>query len=187
MIALPAVIRVLAAAGRDDLLYDAVTRTTYPGYGHWLSKGATSIPESWDWSGTEGVPDLNILGDIDAWFTSSLAGIQAAPGTSAFQEIIIAPAVVGTLDEVEGRLRTVRGEITSHWVRHARRGASSEVDEEELTLTVTIPANTIATVVLPLHHPAAAVTAPEASSFLDRDHISARYRVGSGSWTFTAR
>jgi alpha-L-rhamnosidase len=47
IVALPAVFRVLSAAGRDDVIYDIATQTTNPSYGYQLSRGATSLAEDW--------------------------------------------------------------------------------------------------------------------------------------------
>lgn len=175
MIGLPAIVRVLTDARRHDVLYDIAVQTGYPGYGYWVEHGATSLPESWEWDGREGAADLNILGGLTSWFTQGLAGIQQAPEAVAFDKVRIAPAIVGSLTTVHATIRTIRGEIVSRWHR----------DGTALTLEVSVPANSTATVVVPLlRKNAELATSPKARP-IDRDENYATYRTGSGRWTFT--
>ncbi|MCM6771871.1 glycoside hydrolase family 78 protein [Nocardia sp. CDC159] len=177
MIGLPAIVRVLTDAGRHDVLYDVAVQTSYPSYGYWIEHGATSLPESWEWNGREGVADLNILGGLPSWFTHGLAGIRQDPDAVAFDRIRIAPALVGSLTTVCATLRTVRGEIVSRWHR----------DGSAVELEVLIPANSTATVVVPLLRPDAEITTSTAAQRVDRNDRHATYRIGSGTWTFTQR
>ncbi|WP_227999170.1 family 78 glycoside hydrolase catalytic domain [Nocardia australiensis] len=175
MIGLVAIVRVLTDAGRHDVLYDVAVQTSYPSYGYWLEHGATALPESWEWNGREGVADLNILGGLTSWFTRGLAGIQPDPDAVAFDRIRIAPAIVGSLTTVTATIRTVRGKIVSRWHR----------DGTAVTLDVVVPANSTATVVVPLLRKNAEIKAAEETRLIDRNEKHATYRTGSGAWTFT--
>ena len=77
-----------------------------------------------------------MLGQINEWFYLDLDGIEPDPAGPAIQQTIIRPAVVGDLTCVRSGYDSVRGRITSAWKRDGRR----------LTLEVTIPPNTTATV-----------------------------------------
>ena len=79
-IGLPALFDVLSAAGRHDVIYQIATQTTAPSYGAMLARGATSLTEFWDGSGSQ---NHFMLGAIDKWFTSGLAGIGQAPSRPA--------------------------------------------------------------------------------------------------------
>lgn len=175
MIGLPAIVRVLTDACCHDVLYDIAVQTSYPSYGYWLERGATSLPESWEWNGREGVADLNILGGLSSWFIRGLAGIQQEPDAVAFDKIRIAPAMVGSLTTVAAALQTVRGEIVSRWQRN----------DTASTLEVAVPPNAIATVVVPLLRENARITASEGACLLGRNEKYATYRAGSGAWAFT--
>jgi alpha-L-rhamnosidase len=135
-IGLPALFDALAAAGRNDVVYGIATQTTAPSYGAMLARGATSLTEFWDGSGSQ---NHFMLGAIDKWFTASLGGIDQSASSVAYQDLVIAPAVVGDLTSVSARYRTPRGTVVSEWVR-----AGSKV-----TLDVTVPVGTTATVRLP--------------------------------------
>ncbi|PXX59780.1 alpha-L-rhamnosidase [Nocardia tenerifensis] len=177
MIGLLAIVRVLTDEGRHDVLYDVAVETSYPSYGYWLEHGATSLPESWEWTNREGVADLNILGGLTSWFTQGLAGIRQEPTAIAFDRVRIAPAIVGSLTSAAATIQTVRGEITSRWHR----------DGTAATVKVSIPANSTATIVVPLLRKDAELTASDDAQLIDRDERSATYRTGSGTWTFEQR
>ncbi|HEY4280549.1 MAG TPA: family 78 glycoside hydrolase catalytic domain [Conexibacter sp.] len=135
-IGLPALFRVLSNAGRDDVVYEIATQTTQPSYGAMLARGATSLTEFWDGSGSQ---NHFMLGAIDSWFTSGLAGIRQAPGSAGYRELDIAPAVVGDLTHVEGSYDTANGDVRSAWQRSGQR----------VTLEVTVPDGSTATVHVP--------------------------------------
>jgi len=76
-------------------------------------------------------------GNLDAWFYQTLAGIRpAAPG---FKRILIQPSIVGDVTWVKCFHESPYGRIVSNWKRAGNK----------LTLDVTIPANTTATVQVP--------------------------------------
>jgi hypothetical protein len=123
-----------------------------------------------------------MLGQINEWFYHDLAGIQGDPEGPGFQKIIIKPAVVGELTWAWADYRSVRGRITSKWRREGSR----------LSLGVSIPANTTATVYVPARD-ASVVTEgdrPAGQSpdvrFLRLAEGCAVYAVGSGDYSFAS-
>jgi alpha-L-rhamnosidase len=113
-IGLPALFDVLTAAGRHDVIYLIATQSTAPSYGAMLARGATSLTEFWDGTGSQ---NHFMLGAIDKWFTSALTGIGQADDDAGFAELVIAPAIVGDLTNVCGRYETPRGPVTTEWRR----------------------------------------------------------------------
>ena len=112
------------------------------------------------------------------WLYQGLAGIRpAAPG---FKQIVIKPAVVGKLTWVKAGYNSVHGMIRSAWKRDGNR----------LTLNVTIPANTTATVFVPAADAAAVseggkpAAQAEGVGFLRMDGPAAVFAVASGSYSF---
>lgn len=129
----------LDAADRSDLAYRMVATREYPGYGFQLEHGATTLWEHWSqqrhWSRNH-----TMYATVSAWLQRTLLGIRQADGSVAWKQIVIAPAVVGDLTWARGHHDTVRGRIASAW---QRRG-------DGLVLDVEIPANTRATVFVPM-------------------------------------
>lgn len=156
-IGLHAMVELLSREGLDDVLHDWVQRTDGPSYGAFLRNGATSLPESW----TQANASQNhyMLGAIDAWFVSGVAGISQAPDSIAWEKVVIEPALVGDIASASASYDSVRGTISSAWERAGGR----------LTLTVGIPGNTTAVVRVPRAD----------GGFVEK-------RVGPGRHTFTA-
>lgn len=135
-IGLPSLFDVLAAAGRSDVIYQIATQTTAPSYGAMLARGATSLTEFWDGTGSQ---NHFMLGAIDHWFTASLGGIDQADDSVGFADLVIAPAIVGDLTHVAAKYRTPRGTVSSEWKRSG----------QTVTLDLSVPVGARATVLLP--------------------------------------
>ncbi|HSZ38351.1 MAG TPA: family 78 glycoside hydrolase catalytic domain [Trebonia sp.] len=138
-IALPAIFRVLSAAGQDELLYRVATRTDSPSYGYQVTHGATALTEAWD--GPAGRMSQNhfMLGAIDEWFFAGLAGLRQAPGSCGYREPLISPALVDGLDEVAASITTPYGRLACSWRR----------DPDGIKVDVSIPVGAVAEVRLP--------------------------------------
>ena len=130
-------IQYLQETGRNDLLYTIFNQKTYPGWGYMLSQGATTFWEAWNgfWSQIQ-----SCYTSPGGWFYQGLAGIRPDPAAPGFKQIIIKPAIVGDLKWVKGSYDSILGSIVSNW-KH---------DGGKLTMDVTIPANTTATVYVPV-------------------------------------
>ncbi len=130
---------VLVHAGRGDVAYTVATQTTYPSYGFWLEKGATTLWEKW--SG-ENSHNHQMFGSVDEFFYKYLAGIRAPTDgrtNRGYQQIHIQPYVPEGLSWVEASLETVAGTVKSHW----------ENKTNSFELKVVIPANSAGSVSIP--------------------------------------
>jgi alpha-L-rhamnosidase len=152
--------QTLTDVGRPDVAWTIATQTTRPSWGYMLSKGATTIWERWDFDTRD--PGMNSealliqAGNLDAWFYETLAGIRpAAPG---FKRILIRPTVVGDLTWVKAHFDSPYGRIVSDW----------KIEGNQLTMDVTVPANTTATIVVPGKN-------------------GGTHKVGSGNYHFTSQ
>ena len=127
----------LTAAGRTEVAFDMATQTTFPSYGLWMERGATTLWEAWD-----GGTSLNhiMFGDVSAWMFKALAGINPDPERPGFQHIIIRPQPVRGLTWVRAAHHAMQG-----WIRSAWR-----TEGDRFMLDVTVPANATATVFLPV-------------------------------------
>ncbi len=172
-------LNALLENGRADVAYRIASQKDLPSWGWWLEQGATTLWEQWN--GTESRNHI-MFGDISAWFYKALAGINLDPTAPAFKHIIIKPNLVGGLTSAEASYDSVRGRIVSDW----------KVKDGRFELTVTIPANTTATVYVPT--PASAAIkeggkpAADASGvkFLRVEDGRSLFEIGSGTYHFTA-
>lgn len=165
--------RALEAGGRDDVIYDMVVNPTSPGYGYLVASGHTTLSEALDGSGSQ---NHHFLGQVDSWLINGLAGISQKLGSIAYRELDIHPAVVGDLTHASGSYNTPQGTVTSAW--HKDRNG-------RLTLKVTIPAGSEATI----HVPATAKAPMKADGtvtprLLERTATAAAYYAAAGTYTF---
>jgi alpha-L-rhamnosidase len=146
-VALAPIIRVLHETGNDNVLYRWATSTAYPSYGYILSLGNTTMTENWDGKpNSDGESlDHHFLGGIDAWFTFGLAGIEQEPGSIAYHQPLIKPAVVAGLSHASGDYRSLYGTIESDW--NVSGPASSP---DGLRMNVAIPDSSPGSVEVPL-------------------------------------
>ncbi len=106
-----AVPRALAANGYFDTALRVLTQRRFPGWGHWLVRGATSLWESW---GGDKSRNHVMFGDPGAWLWEYAGGIRpeiAGPGFAVFR---VEPPETELLSCFEGR-REVAGRGTLSW------------------------------------------------------------------------
>jgi alpha-L-rhamnosidase len=167
----------LMEKGRDDLNYLMMTQEDYPGWLNMINQGATSTWEAWNGEASQNHPTLGCVG---FWFYQGLAGIRPDFSAPGFKKIMIRPAVVGDLTWVRGRYDSIHGPILSEWKREGG----------QLTLNLTIPANTTATVFVPAKDAASVTESGKAAGqaegvqFVRMDDSAAVYAVGSGTYRF---
>jgi len=162
--------RVLSAAGYQQLIYEAVTSQKVGGYGYFVAQQLTSLPEYWNI--TSGSRNHWMLGGVDNWITGNIAGIQQAPASVDFQNIVIQPAIVGNMTSASGTFETNHGTIQSSW----SNGSSG------FALTATIPVGSTGTINLPITSPLSAT--PAGATYLGTASGFAQYQVGAGTYAF---
>ena len=133
----PAVLEVLRLNNRNDIAYEMVTKKDFPGWGHMLESGATTLWETWRYSDNVFSQNHPMFGSVGEWMYQSLGGITpAAPG---FSKIMIKPQPAGDLNWVNCSYESVNGTIVSNWKKEG----------DTFELRVKIPANTTAQICLP--------------------------------------
>lgn len=136
--------RGLTERGGLELAYKIVTNETYPSWGYMIKNGATTIWELWN--GDTANPAMNsrnhvmLLGDLLIWFYEDLAGIKNDPSSVAFKKIWMEPVFPKDLTHVNASYVSPYGKIVSEWKRN----------DNKLIWNITIPANTTATIKLPV-------------------------------------
>ncbi len=180
---------VLTEAGYNDVAYRLLLNDTFPSWGYSIRQGATTIWERWDgWTHERGFQDPGMnsfnhysLGSVGEWLYRYVAGIDTDTARPGYAHILIHPHPGPGLTHARAEYQSVRGRIVSGWAAR---------DDGGLTLDVTLPANTTATVFLPAP-PHATVTeggrpldGAEGVTPLRRAAEMIVCRVGSGTYRF---
>ncbi|WP_395768337.1 alpha-L-rhamnosidase C-terminal domain-containing protein, partial [Aquirufa sp.] len=169
---------VLTRFGRNDVAYKLLLQDTYPS---WLypikAHGATTIWERWDSMKPDstfqdpGMTSFNhyAYGAVGDWMYRTIGGIDTEEFDGAgYKESVIKPELGGGLTYAKTSLDTPYGKISSDW----------RLDSNAFTLQIDIPANTIASVILPI----------QGFKQIQQDGqviTGDRVRVGSGKYVFT--
>lgn len=153
---------VLSKIGRTDVAYRLLFTDTYPSWLFPVKNGATSIWERWNsWTPENGFGDIGMnsfshytYGAVGQWMFENIGGIKLSkPG---YNEIVIKPYITDKLTWAKTSYDCIHGKIAVAWLR----------DGEKVTLNVTIPVNTKATIYVPGN--------------------STPVKVGSGKYEFTS-
>ncbi|MEZ4773435.1 MAG: family 78 glycoside hydrolase catalytic domain [Bacteroidia bacterium] len=161
----PYLCHVLSRFGYEDVAYDLLFQETYPSWLYPVKMGATTIWERWDGIRPDGsfqnvgMNSFNhyAYGAIGDWMYQHIAGIQLDPSVPGYKKAIIRPRPGGKLTHASGKLLTMYGELTTDW----------KIEANVFSLSVVIPPNTTASIVLPK---------------LSGDEI---HQVGAGSYNFS--
>ncbi len=137
----------LSHSAHDEVAYQLLLNTTYPSWGYQILNGATTLWERWNgWTRNQGFhpSDLNsfnhyAFGSVGDWLYRFAAGIDTDPRYPGYQHIVIRPRI-GPLNWVKASYDSIHGRITVFWT----------VAGNDLTLDVSIPVNTTATIYFPL-------------------------------------
>lgn len=137
----PYLLDVLADAGHDDVVEGLLLQTGYPSWGYMPMKGATTMWERWN--GDTGDLAMNsynhyAFGAVVGFHYRRLAGI--APAAPGFRKLRIAPLYLPRVGAVKASYESCVGRIETA-VDGDAKGVSS--------LTLAVPANVTAEVVLP--------------------------------------
>jgi alpha-L-rhamnosidase len=174
-------LRTLEQEGYSQLIFDMNSRSDVPGYGYQLSKGATSLTESW--AALRYVSNNHMmLGHLMEWFYSGLAGIRQSVNADGTGRIEISPEPVGDINWVKASYRSIYGEIICNW----------EIRNSEFIVKISIPLNCRALIRIPQNDPRK-ITAdgkildksPDVSRIIADDKATS-FEAGSGNYTFTA-
>ena len=143
-----------------------------------IESGNTTLWETFDCGGSD---NHVFLGDLTAWFMSYLAGIRHDPANPGFQRFLIKPEVVSGLTWAKGRHDSPYGRIESEWRR----------EDNDFSLKITVPANSVAEVSIPASKPGEvnesgkSVTEADGVKFLRMEKGRALFDVVSGVYNFT--
>jgi alpha-L-rhamnosidase len=144
----PYLCHVLTRFGHTDVAYRLLLQETYPSWLYPVKMGATTIWERWDGirqNGDPQTPGMNsynhyAYGAIGDWMYRVITGIDTDEKAPGYKQIVIKPHPNEKLTHAEASLDTYYGRISSSW----------KTENGKLTMQVEIPANTKATVYVPV-------------------------------------
>ncbi|GAA4343922.1 family 78 glycoside hydrolase catalytic domain [Microbacterium rhizosphaerae] len=132
---------VLADHGYADVAYNLLFQTDEPGWLVMLERGATTVWEAWNGIDRDGDPHESLnhysKGAVIAFLHEYVAGIR--PASAGYDRVDIRPQIDARLTWAEGTLLTRHGLIRSRW----------EVRDDQIDITVRLPAHTSGTLFLP--------------------------------------
>jgi alpha-L-rhamnosidase len=181
----PRLLPALHDAGLDNDAYKILLQETYPGWLYPVKLGATTMWEHWDsWTPDKGFEGAGMnsfnhysFGAVAQYLYANVAGIDTdGPG---FRKIIIRPEIESGLTSASGSYNSISGLISTSWQVHGNG----------LSLDVTIPTNTTATVYVPsadgsVREGQQSADSAEGVRFVGREGISSIFKVGSGVYHF---
>jgi len=176
---------LVEALGRnscDETVSKVLNRRDEGSYGFIIDRGWSALPEAWD-ANTHASMNHCMLGHAQQWFYINVLGIQQSEDSAGFRKLVIKPALVSGLEWAKGHYDSVQGRISVEWKKKGSR----------LTMDVTIPANTTATVYVPAKDVASVTESGNPASqsegvkFLRMEQDRAVLEVASGSYEFEAR
>jgi alpha-L-rhamnosidase len=176
---------VLSDHGKSDLAYTLLLNDTFPSWGFSIRQGATTIWERWDgWTPEKGFQDAGMnsfnhyaLGSVGEWLYSTVAGIAPDPEKPGFKHVLLAPRPGGGLTSASASHETLYGTVKSAWT----------LEGERFEWSVTLPANTTATVRVPAKPEQSVTEGGQPVSIVRREKDAAILEIGSGSYRFVVR
>ncbi|MCA9732712.1 family 78 glycoside hydrolase catalytic domain [candidate division KSB1 bacterium] len=135
------ILEALSKEGHADKVYAIVNSTAFPGWGHMIDRGATTIWETWKESNNTFSNCHPMFGSVSEWFYKWLGGIRPDQQHPGFKKFIINPVLPEGLASVNCSYYSPHGEIISNWIN----------DDGRKEFEIKIPAGTAAHVKLPLN------------------------------------
>ena len=185
----PDLLPALTDTGNLDIAYRLLMNRDYPSWGYEIGRGATTVWERWDSikaDGSFGDVSMNSFnhyayGAVGDWMYRTIGGIRPDDAAPGYRHVTIAPRPGGGLTSARATYRSRYGQFVSGWKLDAAG---------QMTLDVTVPGNTTATVEIPAASrwavteggkPAAGA---DGVQFVRMDAASAVFAVGAGTYQF---
>lgn len=193
--------QTLTQYGLNDEAYTLLLQRECPSWLYSVDQGATTVWERWNSYTKDGGfhKDISMnsfnhyaYGAVAEWMFRSMAGIAPDEAVPGFKHIILAPNTDNrtTLKHNQERVTGVDADFWSDY-GHVRGKWTSD-GKGNITYSVTVPANTTATLYMPCADGCkvteSGVNAADAKgvTFIRRENGVNVYSVGSGDYTFSA-
>jgi len=191
--------QTLSQFGATNTAYNLLLQRGNPSWLYSIDQGATTIWERWDSYTIEKgfqTVDMNSFnhysyGAVSEWMYSYMGGIETDEATPGFKHFIlqpnpdkrtVLPQGQERITSVDAKYNSYYGDIKSAWVIRT---------DGNLAYTATVPANTTATLYLPLSDTADVVYEgkvlagnAEGVTFVKKENGKAVYELKSGTYSF---
>jgi alpha-L-rhamnosidase len=179
---------VLGQAGHADTAARLLLQDTFPSWLFSVKQGATTIWERWDgWTPEKGFQDPGMnsfnhysLGSCGEYLFGGVDGIR--PASPGFKTIDIKPAVGNGLTWASTRYDSIYGLIATSW----------KLKHKNLSLKVSIPANTTAMIYVPAKNLASVTEGGkpaeqvEGLKFIGQNGLFVSFEAVSGNYNFSS-
>lgn len=108
-------LETLSNISTPEEVFDIVNSREYPGWGHMIDRGATTIWETWKESDNIYSNCHPMFGTVTEWYYRWLGGIRPVPEKPGFEEFILAPTTPVGLTFVNCTYQSPLGPIVSNW------------------------------------------------------------------------
>lgn len=116
------VLEALSEYASPEEVFTVLNSTEYPGWGHMIARGATTVWETWKESDNTYSNCHPMFGSVSEWFYRWLGGIRPVDNDPGFKKFVISPAVPDELDYVNCSYNSSYGEIISNWKKDGPDG-----------------------------------------------------------------
>ncbi len=180
----------LSRFGYGAVAWQLLTNRTSPSWLYMLDNGATTMWERWDgYVKGRGFQDAGMnsfnhwaFGAVGEWMWRNIAGLNPDDAQPGWKHLTVAPIPGGGVTWARARYESIRGRINVEW----------KVSGGLLRLSVSVPPNTSATVLLPvasIHQVTESGKPPGRAAgvrFVGGDGARVRLEVESGHYDFAA-
>ncbi len=135
------VLEALSRVGHSEAVFEIVNSKIYPGWGHMIERGATTIWETWQESDNTYSNCHPMFGSVSEWFYRWLGGIRPDPDYPGMEKFTINPTLPEDLSEVRCSYYSPFGQITSNWISYG---------DDKQVFEIKIPEGSVAQVILPM-------------------------------------
>lgn len=188
----PNILPALSRAGKVSEAYNMFSCTGYASWLYPVTKGATSVWERWNGyeaafsrSNQNSMNSFNhfALGAVGQWMYEYQLGITTdhTNGEAGYKHFVLQPAAGGNYTSLKGSYRSGYGVISSNWTADGKGKMT--------TYSAVIPANTTATLYLPVSSSQGSFKSSRGVTFIKtttRNNMNVlEYELSSGSFNFT--
>ncbi|WP_421806179.1 family 78 glycoside hydrolase catalytic domain [Flagellimonas sp.] len=188
----PNILPSLSKGGKIEEAYRLFSSTDYTSWLYPVTKGATSIWERWNGykaafkkNNDNRMNSFNhfALGAVGQWMYEYQLGITTdhEQGQAGYKQFVLQPQAFGNFKSLEGSYESNYGTIKSHWQMNN--------DDQMITYNATVPANTTATLYLPMVLDNDEYPSIEGANYRGetiRNGVSVlKYELDSGTYSFS--